>query len=290
MEVRELQYFISSASAGSFTAAAAELHISQPTLSETIRHLERALGTILFHRLGRGITLTEEGKLLLPKAREVIHKVDDIRQTMGILKGLHGGHLKIAAPPSLTVAPLVDIIGSFREQYSGLTISIDPVEDGLLAVKSLLSSASEVGIVDRPVSSSALTQHVLGRGEILVAMPPRTPHDGSGYIRLEDLTERAFISSLPGTRTRALLDHAIAAGIGPRVVVETPHREAVVPLVVRGVGHAFLTSSRAKEAADRGAVVLSLNPTVGYTVYLVHRSGPLTSAAAAFVRHCLNLE
>jgi LysR family carnitine catabolism transcriptional activator len=287
MEVRLLEYFVASADAGSFTAAADALRISQPSLSEGIRKLESELAAPLFHRVGRGIVLTESGQFLLPRARHILQQVDEARDEMVALKGLRGGRVRIGAPPGLTVDPLARLIGSFRSAFPAVTISMFPAEDGGIAVQAVLSAQCEIGIVDRPAQSSELVAHVIARNEIMVAAPPGSRFDGSASIGLEALAGMPFISSFPGTRTRTVLDGARESGIDLPVVVETPHREAVVPLVVAGVASAFLTGSVAREAAKQGAVVLALDPPLSYDVYLIHRAKPLTRAAAAFVGHAL---
>jgi LysR family carnitine catabolism transcriptional activator len=289
MDLRGLQYFVYSADAGSFTAAAEALFVSQPSLSEGIRRLERELATPLFHRVGKGVVLTESGLVLLPMARNLLRDLEEAREAMIALKGLQGGHVRVTSPPGLSVDPLAQIIGEFRNRYPGVTLSMLPAEDGNLATQAVLSAACEIGIVDRPLQSSDLVAHVIARNEIMVISPPGTGHRETTQISLEALTGRSFISSLPGTRTRTILNEAREHGIDLRVVVETPHREAVVPLVLEGVGSAFVTSFVAREAQKRGAVASALEPRISYDVYLIHRSRPLTRAAAAFVNHALLL-
>ncbi|MFB9817901.1 LysR family transcriptional regulator [Arthrobacter ramosus] len=289
MDLRGLQYFVSSADAGSFTAAADVLYVSQPSLSEGIRRLERELATPLFHRVGKGVVLTESGLVLLPMARNLLRDLDEAREAMVALKGLQGGHVRLTSPPGLSVDPLAQIVGRFRDKYPAVTLSMLPAEDGNLATQAVLSAACEIGIVDRQPHSSDLVAHVIARNEIMVISPPGTGHEEPTQIPLEALTGRSFISSLPGTRTRTVLNEARESGIDLRIVVETPHREAVVPLVLEGVGSAFVTSSVAREAQKQGAVASALQPQISYDVYLIHRSKPLTRAAAAFVSHALLL-
>lgn len=287
MEVRLLQYFVTAADTGSITAAAEALHLSQPSLSEGIRKLESELAAPLFHRGRKGIVLTEPGRVLLPRARHILQEVDEARDEMVALKGLRGGRVRISAPPGLNVDPLARLIGGFHAAHRAVTISMFPAEDGRLAVQAVLSAACEIGIVDRPVASADLVAHVIARNEIVVASPPGTRVENGRPVTLESLAGRPFISSFPGTRTRAVLDEAHERGIDLPVVVETPHREAVVPLVLEGVGSAFMMGSVAGEAAQRGAVVTPLDPPQVYDVYLIRRAKPLTRAAAAFVRHAL---
>lgn len=287
MEFRLLQYFVAAAELGSFTAAAGSLHVSQPSLSEGIRRLEIVVSAPLFHRVGRGVVLTEAGHALIPRARHILNEVEEAREEMVALRGLHGGRVRVAAPPGLTVDPLTRFIATFHRLHPEVVISVLPAEDGGVAIDAVQSALCEIALVDRPATSPDIEAHVIAHNQIMIAAPPGTEVDADASVALESLAGRAFISSFPGTRTRAVLDQARELGVDVRVVVETPHREAVVPLVLEGVGSAFLTESVAREAARHGAVVRPLEPAFTYDIHLVHRAKPMTRAATTFVQHTL---
>jgi len=285
MDVRFLEYFVAASERGTFTAAAEALHVTQPSLSEGIRRLETEAGAPLFHRVGKGVVLTDPGLTLLPRARHILQEIKEARDALVALRGLHGGVVRIAAPPGLTVDPLAPLIGSFRREHPEVTIALSPSEDGSKATEAVLSAECEIALVDRAVTSSELVAHTFISNQIMLVSPPGSP--AGGPITLADLSGRSFISGFPGTRTRALLDRALEHGVRLSVVVETPHREAIVPLILEGVASAFLTESVAKDAARRGAVVRDISPAERYDVHLIHRSKPLTRAALAFVEHAL---
>lgn len=285
MEVRFLEYFVAASERGSFTAAADVLHVTQPSLSEGIRRLETEVGAPLFHRGGKGVVLTEPGLTLLPHARHILQEIKEAGDEMVALRGLHGGKVRIAAPPGLTVDPLAHLIGSFRREHAEVVVALFPAEDGAIAAEAVLSAQCEIALVDRPVASSELVAHAFTANQIMLVSPPGSP--AGGPVTLDELAGRAFISGFPGTRTRALLDRVLEQGIPLSVAVETPHREAIVPLILEGVASAFLTESVARDAARRGAVVRQVSPPERYDVHLIHRAKPLTRAAAAFVEHAL---
>lgn len=285
MDLRALEYFVTAVDTGGFTKAAARLHVSQPSLSEGIRKLERECGSPLFHRVGRRVVLSEAGTVLLTFARRVLKDIEEARISMVDLKGFRGGRVTVSAPPGLTVEPLARIIGDFRRGYPAVTMSMLPTEDGALAAGAVADASCEVGLTDRPVSAG-LRAHVLMRNEIVAVLPPGT-RPGGEAVTLEELARVPFISSALGTRARALLDDALHRGIAVWVVLETPHREAIVPLILEGVGAALLPRAVALEAQRRGAVMLPLRPAVSYDVCLVHRDQPLTAAAEAFVATAL---
>lgn len=287
MDLRTLEYFVAAVETGGFTKAAARLHVSQPALSEGIRKLERECGSPLFHRVGRGVVVSEAGAVLLTYARRALKDVEEGRLSMIALKGFRGGRVTVSAPPALSVEPLARIIGVFRRNYPEVTISMLPTEDGALAAAAVANASCEVGLTDRPVSAD-LRAHPIGRNEIVAVLPPGSPLAGQGPVSLERLVDIPFISSAVGTRARILLDEAKQRGIALRTALETPHREAVVPMILEGVGAAFLPWTVSREAARRGAVVLPLLPQVTYDLLIVHRDQPLTVAAEAFVATALD--
>lgn len=286
MDLRMLEYFVAAVDYGGFTKAAAHLHVSQPSLSEGIRKLERECGSPLFHRVGRGVVVSEAGAVLLTYARRALKDVEEARLSMIALKGFRGGRVTISAPPALSVEPLARIVGVFRRKYPHVTISMVPTEEGALAAAAVVNASCEIGLTDRPVSAE-LREHPIGRNEIVAVLPPGNPLSGQGPVSLEQLVDIPFISSAEGTRARILLDEARERGIALRTVLETPHREAVVPMILEGVGAAFLPWTVSREAERRGAVVLSLLPRVTYDLLIVHRDQPLTVAAQAFLTTAL---
>jgi len=283
MDLRSLEYFVAAADEGGFSKAARRLQISQPSLSDGIRKLEREFGTPLFHRVGRGVVLSEAGEVLLASTRRIMQEIEEARLSMVALRGLRGGRVTVSSPPGLAVEPLAQIIAVFRRRHPGVTIAMEPTEDGSLAARAVLDATCEIGLTDRPLPSAELRGHVIARKELMLVLPPGSPPAPEEGIEPAELAGVPFIGSMPGTRARALLEQAQHAGAAIPVVVETPHRDAIVPLVLNGVGAAFLPKFVATEAARLGAVVAPLRPRYRYDVVLAHRDRPLTAAGQAFL-------
>jgi DNA-binding transcriptional LysR family regulator len=140
----------------------------------------------------------------------------------------------------------------------------------------------ELGAAHLPLSSGGLVTHPLGEQELLIVFPPGAA--GEGPVRAKELVETPLVVSPPGTSTRMLLEHALAAvGVAPRIAVETAAREAIVPLVLAGAGAALLPVPLAREAERRGAVVRPARPSITRRIGLIHRDGLLSAAARAFL-------
>ena len=111
MELRHLHYFLSIAETSSFTRAAASLHVTQPTLSHQIRQLEREIGKPLFDRMGRGVRLTEPGKVLQDYARRAIKEIQSGLRAVAELDGLVHGKLAVGVFRTYSSSPLPEDSG-----------------------------------------------------------------------------------------------------------------------------------------------------------------------------------
>lgn len=283
MELRQLEYALAVAEHDGFTRAAAAMHVAQPSLSQSVRTLERELGSPLFHRLGRRIALTPAGEAFLGPARQLLRDLDTLRAAVADVVGLRGGHLDLVALPTLAVDPLTELIGAFRTAHPEVTVRLAEPEDARAVVEMVRDGRCEIGMAAEPVPDDFEVAASIAQ-EILAVCAPGTRLDRHGRLPIGRLASMPLITTPPGTSTRRLVDDAMSgADITPLIAVETGHREAIVPLVLAGAGTTFLPSPLAAAAAARGAVVGRLSPPMRRRASLVHRRGALSPAAAAFV-------
>tara|TARA_R110000796_G_scaffold8843_11_gene28856 strand:+ start:9200 stop:10099 length:900 start_codon:yes stop_codon:yes gene_type:complete len=128
---------------GSFTAAAKELNLSKPTISKAITRLEQSLGTVLFHRTSRKISLSTAGRSLLPHAQQIAHDGETAMEAARDTTHLLRGQVRMAAPLSYGLSHLAPVIAGFMTKYPEITVDvqlsdarIDLVEEGFdLAVR-----------------------------------------------------------------------------------------------------------------------------------------------------------
>jgi LysR family transcriptional regulator, carnitine catabolism transcriptional activator len=281
MNQRRLEIFLTVVEEGGFTAAADALGMSQPAVSQAVGELERDLGALLFHRLGRSIALTSAGEALLEPARQTRRDLLIARSVVEDVVGLETGRLDIACLPTLVVAPLAPLVGRFRGAHPGVTLVLaDPADSAdLLAL--VRSGHSELGLLE-DVRTEGLVTVSLGQQDFVVVLPPGT--SVRGPFPLEELAALPLVATPEGSSTRALLDHTLAeAGSAPRVVVEAAQREALLPLIAAGAGSSLLPRPLAEVASALGCAIVDPTPPVFRSVALVHRDGPLTPAAARFV-------
>jgi DNA-binding transcriptional LysR family regulator len=286
MDLRHLRAVVAIVDHGGFTRAAAALHVAQPSLSQTVRSLEQELGVELFHRTGRRVTLTAAGEALLEPARRALRDADTARDAAVAVSGLVAGHVDVVALPTLAVVPVAGLIGRFRRAYPAVTVRLTEPEDPAALVAMLRDGRSELGFTELPFDAEDLETRFLADQRYDAVLPPSSsePDAVAAPIALKRLAGIPLVTTPPGTSTRHLLDEAFsAAGIQPTIAVETGHREVIVPLVLAGAGAALLPHELALDAAARGAEAHPVRPAISRRVGVVHRRGPLSPAARAFL-------
>jgi LysR family carnitine catabolism transcriptional activator len=284
MDLRQASYVVAVVDHGTFTAAAASIPVSQPALSQAISSLERELGTELFHRIGRQVTLTAAGEAFVEPARRMLRDADVARAAVEQVAGLTAGRLDVVALPSLVVEPLVDLVGRFRRIHPQVLVRITEPEDAAAVAALVRSGQCELGLGDQAPDDRMLASDVLGEQSLLAVLPPGTSLGRSRGLPVAHLARLPLITSPRGTSSRRLLGEALRQAdpdADPRIGVVTEHREAIVPLVMAGAGAAVLPEPLARAAAALGAVVAPLSPPLRRAVVLVRRVGPLSPAAAA---------
>jgi DNA-binding transcriptional LysR family regulator len=117
MDTQSLQAFLSVADTGSFSRAAEQLHLTQPAVSKRIATLEGMINARLFDRIGRRVTLTEAGRLLLPRARQILVMVDDSRRALGNLSGGVAGSLTLATSHHIGLHRLPPLLKQYTQRH-----------------------------------------------------------------------------------------------------------------------------------------------------------------------------
>lgn len=274
---RLLTAFLAVVEHGTVTAAARELFITQPALSQNLQLLERELGTPLFVRAGRRLRLTAAGAALVEPARQVLRDLDNAKAAVAAVEGLVAGTLDIGALATLAVDPLAPVVGRFRQRYPAVVVRIVAPDDSADVLSRVRTGEVEVAITDAPGDDARLAVHSLAAQDLVWALPAehrRTP-----------LAKLAFVATPQGTSMRAhLVDACARQAIEPRIAVETELREALVPLVVAGAGAALVPRALTEPARAAGTIaVRTPSPPARRELAIIHRAGTIAPAAHAFV-------
>ncbi len=237
MELRHLRSFVAVAEELHFGRAAARLHISQPPLSQRIRHLEDELGARLFRRTKRRVVLTPAGQAFLPEARQTLAQAERAvraaqRAERGELGELVVGYLITAA-----YGPLPDVIRRFRRRFPDVDIRLQNLRS-VPQRQALLNRQIDVGFVrpQAPIRVSSMRHSGATRSSLLclAITPSHAGHTWTSRI----LSRSRSSSSRPKMRGPSTIRSSRSAreGFTPRVVHRAPDLHAAIALVAAGLG------------------------------------------------------
>jgi len=285
VDARQLEYFLAVVDHGGMSRAAAALYVAQPSLSQALRTLERDLGQPLFHRIGRRLVLNDAGRALVGPARQVVRGLATARSSVDSVAGLAVGRVEIAATPSQAVEPLASLIKAFTAVHPGISVAIRAAFTAQNAMDLVRGGAVEIGLLasSEEPRAAGLRFTSLGRQRFVLVTPPDGPFPPGHVVRHAELAGQRLIVGQTGSGMRRLVDRIRDGGVDLAAVVETEHREAILPLVLGGVGMAVLADSWAGLAERSGALVLALEPAAHLHISLATRPDGLSPAANAFL-------
>jgi LysR family nitrogen assimilation transcriptional regulator len=256
MDLRQLDYFVHVAELGSFTRAASLLRIAQPALSRQVRALEVELRQNLFERNGRGVTLTDAGRLLLAHGRGILQQVERTRQDLEEQRGGAAGHVSIGLPPSLSRSATTGLVEAFRARFPKATLTVveglstyllEWLVQGRIDIAAVYNATPAAAIELQPVLQEALyLVSARGKGRTLVGRPA-TPDEVAAH--------ELVIPSRPHA-IRMRVETALAeAGLKPRVGLEIESVPAILDLVQRHPLHAVLSLNGVRASRQESAFV-----------------------------------
>jgi LysR family transcriptional regulator, cyn operon transcriptional activator len=287
MTLQQLGYFLAAVRHGSFSAAAAALHMAQPSLSDQIRRLEAELGVALFARAGRKLELTEAGRLFLPGAERTLASAEEAEDAVRGLRTLSGGTASFGTFGSAHHYLLSELVQDFRARHPGVRVRVvgqnssevaDAVRDGSL----------EGGLITLPVDDRGLELRPSIRDEILYVGTDPTRVDVP--VTIERLVAAPLILydarwGAQDPMRRLLDERAQRAGLRIEPEIEVEYLTAALELAIRGAGDT-LCARTALEARGYGRRLLrvSLDPPLYDTFAFVTRRGAhLSPATRAFM-------
>jgi DNA-binding transcriptional LysR family regulator len=242
LDLSRLRVLVAVAREGSVTAAAEALHYAQPSISHQLAKLETEVGVPLLQRMGRGIRLTDAGRLLVERAESILAQVESVHAEMDELAGLRAGRVRLAAFPSAlaTVVPLVAAhLASTHPAVELALVEAEPPE----ALSALRNSEVDVALIfehgDPPqVDRRDTSMTALLEEPLYVVTPAGRTWQGPA-TELATYAEMRWIAGCQRCREH-LVVACEQAGFAPIVEFETDDYVAVQALVAAGLGVSLL--------------------------------------------------
>ena len=203
MTLRHLNIFVAVADYGSMSAAATHLYLSQPTVSQAIRELEKHYNGLLFERLGKKLYLTERGKLLLPRARELVHQFEETEELM--LNQGQSSTLKLGSTITVGTCLTPFLIPELQKSCPEVKVS-SYVSNTRKIEQKLLRSELDVGIVEGEILSSDLIVLPIVEDCLVLAVGKEHPLYERKILKGQDLNDQQFAMREQGSGTRQLFE------------------------------------------------------------------------------------
>lgn len=293
MNLKQLKYVIVLAEQGSFSRAAEELNISQPSLSQYVRKIEQELDIELFDRSGSVIRLTDAGRAYIEAGRKIIDIEHQLLGQFSDLKNNETGSIIIGASPHRSMCILPPVVAAFRKKYPGIQVIIDE-----RVGQELLDKAErgeyDICLTTAPVDTHIFEcEHILA-DECILAVPSGSELDlclhatskkmaGRRFpaIDIKEIDHSDFITlAEPQLMQRILYDLCADYGISVNKTVVCTSLAATYSLVCEGIASALLTSSIVKNGNDNVQCYSIRQDIPHREVVVVYRKGQRLSEAA----------
>jgi DNA-binding transcriptional LysR family regulator len=292
MDLRQLEFFTAVADELSFTRAAGRLTIAQSAVSAGVRSLESELGVELFDRSRRQIRLTATGELLLPKVRDALDAVNEVRDAAQETTHAITGSIVVGLMTSVTLVNVPRLLGLFRTGHPGVGVRLRAARRGSAGlVDELVSGELDLAFLalSGPVPTMLLAVPIASSPMVLVVP---TGHRLAAVTALElgDLVSEEFIDLPPGYASRQIVDDAFtAAGLERRVMIEVSDIGTAAEYVTNGLGVALLPVFTAQDTPAVQRLPVANLPD--FTVYLAaSRKRRASAAVQAFVDLALSAD
>ncbi|OCT15650.1 hypothetical protein A8709_16440 [Paenibacillus pectinilyticus] len=240
MRIEQLLYIIEINQTGSISLAAEKLHVSQPNISQAIGSLEEELGVKLFNRSRIGAVPTEDGKLIITKAIEIMNKVEELRETANFQFNQLSGSLSIAAVPSLCLSVLPPTLAIFKDKYADVDLVMLEL-DYPQVLQEVLCGQVDIGLVsvsrDHECKYPQLIMEHLMDCRIMAYVSRKSPLSHKSSISIKELLEHPLLVS-SDYLIKTFKKHG-----EPNILFKLGNSEATKRFITEGIAIGFYTET-----------------------------------------------
>jgi len=285
--LHQLQVFEVAARHGSYTRAAEELFLTQPTVSMQIKHLTKSVGIPLFEQVGKRLFLTQAGQELFHTCQEIFGRISQFEMSVADMKGLKQGCLKVTV---VTTAKYVipRLLGPFCQRYPGVEISLK-VTNHSGVLERLAENKDDLYILSKVPDEPDVKAHPFLANPLVVLANHDHPLVGEKNIPIQKLADQPFITRESGSGTRGYVQQLFNEHkITPTVKIELSSNEAIKQAIAGGLGISVLSKHTISlEGASGQIAVLDVQHfPIPCHWYVIHLAGKqLSVVAQAFLEY-----
>lgn len=290
MNLNQLAIFHAVAREGNLTRAAQELGISQPAVSKQLLSFEKSLGMALFHRLSKGVQLTEAGELLFEYSTRLFELEAEAERALGELRDLQRGRLVIGASTTIGIYLLPEILGEFQKLYPKIELRLEIANTHEIQ-KKLQVNCIDLALTEGVLEGSEWQADAFYHDEIIAVAAPGhalSRKSTKSTLTLKQVAAESILLREHGSGTRAIVERAFQSrGIALKSTVSLGNTEAIKRAVQSRLGIAFISRlAVAHELQEKTLVALEISDwKVARAFYRLRLKGKYEGRAAReFVR------
>ncbi|HEY9621833.1 MAG TPA: LysR substrate-binding domain-containing protein [Crinalium sp.] len=280
--LHQLKVFEATARHGSFTRAAEELFLTQPTVSMQVKQLTKAVGLPLFEQVGKRLYLTDAGRELFSTCQEIFDKLDQLEMKVADLKGMKQGHLRLAVITT-TKYFMPRLLGPFCQMYPGIDVSLT-VTNHERVIERLANNQDDLYVMSQLPDNLEIKAHPFLENPLVVMAPRSHPLVKEKNISLKRLSEETFIMREPGSGTRRAFQNLLdTQGLSVKVRLELGSNEAIKQAIAGGLGLSVLSQHTLTLEGTSGEIAIL--DVEGFPIhrewYVVYLAGKQLSVVAS---------
>ena len=282
MELRQLQYFQMVCQLNSITQAAKQLYVTQPTITNSIKNLEKELSSVLFDRSKKQLIPTAEGRFLLKRVDEILRQVDNASSELKDYQDLKKGILTIGIPPIIGTILFPKLFINFKKLYPNIELNI--IEYGSIATKQMIEKEDlDLGIIIIDSPHKLLDSFPILNSKLYVCLKKEHPLSKQSTITFDDIKKEPVILLKEGFYIREkILESFNEFNIQPNIILSSDHLETIKGLIANGIGISFLLKEIVED--NEKIAIIPLHTDIPIKIALVWKKGHyLSNVSKAFI-------
>lgn len=280
LDIKHLLYFIEVANTKSFSRAAENLYITQPTISKMIKNLEDELGIALFDRSKKQLQLTDAGKIILEQAKLIDLAFHNLEEELDHLLGLKKGHIRIGLPPIFDAHMFLKIVSNFHSKYPGITFQL--VEEGSKKIEEdVENNLLDVGVIVLPTKKELFEYFAFMEEDLKLVLHTSHPLADREKVDLSELAKEDFILfNKDFVLNDRIIQSCKSVGFTPTIIAESSQRSFIEDMVAWKLGVALLPAGACKHLNKNIKSIKVVNPTLSWRLGIIWSKNQYLSYAA----------
>ena len=277
--LHQLKVFEAAARNGSFTRAAEELFLTQPTVSMQVKQLTKAVGLPLFEQVGKRLYLTQAGQELFATCKEIFERISQFEMTVADLKGMKQGKLRLAV---ITTAKyfVPRLLGTFCQLYPGIDITLQVTNHSGI-VERLKENLDDLYVMSQLPEHLDISYQPFLENPMVVLAPINHPLAQEKNISLQRLSEEPFILREPGSGTRTAMQKLFDEhDVSLKVKLELGSNEAIKQAITGGLGISVLSRHTVSTEGSQLVILDVEHFPIRRYWYMVYPAGKQLSVVA----------